>query len=166
MSSPTDRFVTPNRWQIGHVRVTRVVEIEGPVPGAFILPDAAPERIQEIGWLRPHFVTANGRLLTSVHALVVESEGRRILVDTCVGNDKQRPAIPNWHLQHGPFLHDLVTAGFPPESIDTVVCTHLHVDHIGWNTMLLDGRWVPTFSRARYLMGTEEWAFWSFHPES
>ena len=114
-----------NQWTIGRARVTRVVEIEGPSPGTFILRDAVPERIQEIGWLRPHFATASGKLLTSVHALVVESEGRRILVDTCVDNDKQRPAIPNWHLRHSPFLRDLAAAGFPRESIDTVICTHL-----------------------------------------
>jgi glyoxylase-like metal-dependent hydrolase (beta-lactamase superfamily II) len=152
--------MSPNRWKIGRVHVTRVVEIEGPTPGTFILPDAVPERIQEIGWLRPHFATSSGKLVTSVHALVVESEGRRILVDTCVGNDKQRPFVPNWHLRHGPFLADLAAAGFAPESIDTVVCTHLHVDHVGWNTMLVDDKWVPTFPRARYLIGAEEWAFW------
>jgi glyoxylase-like metal-dependent hydrolase (beta-lactamase superfamily II) len=157
--------VSPNRWTIGRARVTRVVEIEGPIPGVFILPDATPERIQEMGWLRLHFATASGKLLTSVHAFIVESEERRILVDTCVGNDKQRPGIPNWHLRHGPFLSDLAAAGFPPESIDTVVCTHLHVDHVGWNTMLVDGVWVPTFSRARYLMGIEEWTYWESHPE-
>jgi glyoxylase-like metal-dependent hydrolase (beta-lactamase superfamily II) len=140
--------VSQNRWTIGRVRITRVVEIKGPTPGPFILPDAVPGRIQEIGWLRPHFATETGKLVTSVHAFIVESAGRRILVDTCVGNDKPRPGIPNWHLRRGPFLDDLATAGFAPESIDMVVCTHLHVDHVGWNTMLVEGRWVPTFPRA------------------
>lgn len=157
--------MSSNRWAIGRARITRVVEVEGPTPGAFIFRDAVPERIQEIGWLQPHFATASGKLLTSVHALVIESEGRRILVDTCIGNDKQRPAIPNWHLRQGSFLRDLVAAGFPPESIDTVVCTHLHVDHVGWNTMLVGNRWVPTFRRARYLIGAEEWAYWEDHPD-
>ena len=155
--------MSANRWTIGRVRITRVVEIEGPTPGRFILPEAAPERIQEIGWLRPHFATETGKILTSVHAFIVESAGRRILVDTCVGNDKLRPGIPNWNLRHGPFLDDLASAGFAPESIDTVVCTHLHVDHVGWNTMLVEGRWVPTFPRARYLIGRDEWQFWGRH---
>jgi len=157
--------VSTNRWTIGRVRVTRVVEIEGPTPGPFILRDAVPGRIQEIAWLRPHFATEAGKLVTSVHAFVVESAGRRILVDTCVGNDKPRPGIPSWHLRRGPFLHDLAAAGFAPESIDTVVCTHLHVDHVGWNTMLVEGRWVPTFPRARYLIGTDEWRFWGQRAE-
>ena len=59
------------------------------------------------------------------------------------------------------FLDDLSAAGFPPESIDVVLCTHLHVDHVGWNTRLEDGRWVPTFPRARYLFARREWEHWS-----
>ena len=96
----------------------------------------------------------------SVHALVIESGGRRILVDTCVGNDKVRPTIPGWDRRQGRFLADLAEAGFPAESIDTVLCTHLHVDHVGWNTRLEQGRWVPTFANARYLFAERELVFW------
>ena len=59
------------------------------------------------------------------------------------------------------FLTDIEAAGYPRESIDTVLCTHLHVDHVGWNTMLVDGEWVPTFPNARYLIGEKEWAHWN-----
>jgi glyoxylase-like metal-dependent hydrolase (beta-lactamase superfamily II) len=149
-----------NRWKIGQVTITRVVEIEAPFPGTFVLPDAVPENVTKIGWLQPHFANAEGALLMSVHPLVVESEGRRILVDTCIGNDKERPSVPNWHLRQGSFLRDLAAAGFPRESIDTVLCTHLHVDHVGWNTMKVDGRWVPTFPSARYLVAKNEWQHW------
>ena len=77
---------------------------------------------------------------------------------TCIGNDKER-AIPAWsNLQTG-FLGDLEAAGYPPSSIDTVLCTHLHVDHVGWNTRLVDGEWVPTFPEARYLLGEIEWNY-------
>ena len=113
-----------------------------------------------IGWLRPHFADERGRLKMSIHALVVETPERRIVVDTCLGNDKQNRRIPTWNNLQGSFLRDLAAAGFPRESIDTVLCTHLHVDHVGWNTMLVDGRWVPTFPNARYLMGRVEFAHW------
>jgi len=97
----------------------------------------------------------------SIHSFAVDAPGRRIIVDTCLGNDKQNRRIPHWNDRQGPFLSDLTAAGFPPASIDTVLCTHLHVDHVGWNTMLRDGKWVPTFPRARYLMGRTEYEHWS-----
>jgi glyoxylase-like metal-dependent hydrolase (beta-lactamase superfamily II) len=104
----------------------------------------------------------DGRLIMSIHALIVETPDRRIIVDTCLGNDKQR-AIPGWHMRTGPFLDDIAAAGYPRESIDTVLCTHLHVDHVGWNTMLVDGKWVPTFPKARYLIGRKEFDHWQGH---
>ena len=141
------------RWRIGDVTVTKIVELEVTGGSRFILPQATREAIQPIAWLRPHFADEDGRLRMSIHSLVVETPTRRIVVDTCLGNDKQNRRIPTWNDLHGPFLDDLAAAGYPRESIDTVLCTHLHVDHVGWNTMLVDGRWVPTFPRARYLMG-------------
>jgi len=96
----------------------------------------------------------------SVHALVVESQGCKLLVDTCVGNDKERP-IKGWNRRSGPFLEDLAAAGHPAASIDRVICTHLHVDHVGWNTRLEHGRWIPSFPNARYLFGRTEFEFWS-----
>jgi len=97
-----------------------------------------------------------------VHALLVESQGQRIVVDTCVGNDKNLPAMKAWHKkQGGSFLADLAAAGFPPDAIDTVLCTHLHVDHVGWNTRLEEGRWVPTFPNARHLWNEAEYDYWS-----
>jgi len=145
------------------VTVTRVVEVDMPTPGGFVLPDALPENLAKIPWLAPHFVTPDGMLLMSIHALVVESQGRKILGDTCLGNDKKRP-VPDWNMRNGPFLQQLADAGHPRESVDTVVCTHLHVDHVGWNTMLVNGRWVPTFPKARYLIGRKEWDFWGNEP--
>ena len=88
----------------------------------------------------------------SVHAFVIESPGHRMVVDTCIGNDKRR-AFPGWNMLQLPFLADLEKAGFARDSIDRVLCTHLHVDHVGWNTMLVDDKWTPTFPRARYLIG-------------
>jgi glyoxylase-like metal-dependent hydrolase (beta-lactamase superfamily II) len=150
-----------NPWTLGRVRITSVTEVEIPIPGRGIVPEATPEALApHAAWLAPHFVTEDGRLRLLVQALVVESEGRRIVVDTCVGNDKRRP-LPIFDGLKTSFLRDLEGAGFPPESIDTVVCTHLHVDHVGWNTMKRDGRWVPTFPNARYLVVRPEWEHWS-----
>ena len=148
-----------NRWQIGSVRVSRIVEMEIAGGSRFILPDATREACLAYPWMQPHFMDEQGNLIMSIHALVVDTGDRRILVDTCIGNDKQR-AIPNWNMLQTAFLDDLSAAGYPRETIDTVLCTHLHVDHVGWNTMLVDGAWVPTFTNARYLIGAEEWSHW------
>ena len=147
-------------WQVGAVRVTKVVELESTGGSRFLLPQATPEEVQKIGWLAPHFADERGRLKLSVHALIIETPARRIIVDTCLGNDKQGRAIPHWNERQGSFLADLAAAGYPAESIDTVLCTHLHVDHVGWNTRLVDGAWVPTFPNARYIFGRREFAHW------
>jgi glyoxylase-like metal-dependent hydrolase (beta-lactamase superfamily II) len=148
------------RWQVGDVRITRVVEAEGPTPGSFLFAEATPEKLLQHAWLQPHFMTTEGMLISSIHAFIVESQGRVVVVDTCVGNDKPRE-VKNWHLRKGRFLDDMAEAGFPPERVTHVVCTHLHVDHVGWNTRLKDGKWVPTFRNARYLIGRREWDYWS-----
>ena len=146
-------------WQIGKVKITRVVEMEVTGGTRFILPDATREAVRGYRWMHPHFMDDAGNLVMSIHALVVDTGERRIVVDTCIGNDKQR-AIPTWSNLQTSFLADLETAGYPPASIDTVLCTHLHVDHVGWNTMLVDGVWVPTFPEARYLVAETEWRYW------
>ena len=149
-----------NKWQVGDVKITQVIEMEATGGSRFILPDATRELIQTIPWLTPHFADPDGRLIMSIHALIIETKDRRIMVDTCLGNDKVR-SIPGWNMRHGPFLEDIAATGYPRESIDTVLCTHLHVDHVGWNTMWVDDRWVPTFDNARYLIGETEWGHWS-----
>jgi len=154
------------KWRIGEVTVTKIVELEVTGGSRFILPQATYEEILPIGWLQPDFADERGRLKMSIHALVVETQrgktgGRRLIVDTCLGNDKENRRIPTWNKLQTSFLADLAAAGYARETIDTVVCTHLHVDHVGWNTMLVDGRWVPTFPNARYLMGRVEHAHWT-----
>ncbi len=149
-------------WQIGDVRVTRVVELQIPGKATWILPDATPENLLEVAWCRPHFVDGEGQAVMSVHALLVESQGQKIVVDTCVGNDKNLPVMKAWHRkQGGSFLADLAEAGFAPDAVDTVLCTHLHVDHVGWNTRLEGGRWVPTFPNARHLWNRDEYEYWA-----
>lgn len=148
------------KWTIGDVTVTRIVEMETTGGMRFLLPQATRQALLEINWLRPHFISEEGRLKMSIHALVVEAPGRRIVIDTCLGNDKTR-ANRNWNNLQTEFLKDMTAEGFAPETIDTVLCTHLHVDHVGWNTMLVDGKWVPTFANARYLMAKPEFEHWT-----
>ena len=153
------------QWKIGKVKITKVVELETIGSTRFILPLASKEEICKLPWLIPHFATEEGRLKMSIHSLVVETPKRRIVVDTGLGNDKEGRGIPTWNNRDGPFLETLTTAGFPPDSIDTVLCTHLHVDHVGWNTRLVGTRWVPTFANARYLFGRTEYVHWRDHSE-
>jgi glyoxylase-like metal-dependent hydrolase (beta-lactamase superfamily II) len=149
------------KWRVGEVTVTKIVELEVTGGSRFILPQATREAVLPIGWLQPDFADDLGRLKMSVHALVVETPSRRIVVDTCLGNDKENRRIPTWNRLQTSFLTDLAAAGHARETIDTVICTHLHVDHVGWNTMLTDRGWVPTFPSARYLMGRVEYAHWT-----
>jgi glyoxylase-like metal-dependent hydrolase (beta-lactamase superfamily II) len=154
------------KWRIGEVTVSKIVELEVTGGSRFILPQASYEAVLPIGWLQPDFADERGRLKMSIHALVVETQSgktgsRRIVVDTCLGNDKENRRIPTWNKLQTRFLANLAAAGHPRETIDTVVCTHLHVDHVGWNTMLVDGRWVPTFPNARYLIGRIEYKHWT-----
>jgi glyoxylase-like metal-dependent hydrolase (beta-lactamase superfamily II) len=148
------------RWQIGKVRITKVVE-SGPVvtSARFLFTDPPPDLVTRHAWLKPHFANEQGKLLTSIHSFVIESAGRRIVVDTCVGNDKVRNN-PGWNQLSLPFLQRMTDAGFAADSIDTVLCTHLHVDHVGWNTQWLNGGWQPTFKNARYLFARTEWEHW------
>jgi glyoxylase-like metal-dependent hydrolase (beta-lactamase superfamily II) len=153
-------------WTVGRVKITKIVETETVGSTRFILPLATHEEIQKLPWLIPHFATEEGRLKMSIHSLLVETPSRRIIVDTGLGNDKQGRNVPTWNNRQDPFLDNLTVAGFPPDSIDTVLCTHLHVDHVGWNTKLVDGKWVPTFTNARYAFGKTEFEYWRDHSDT
>jgi glyoxylase-like metal-dependent hydrolase (beta-lactamase superfamily II) len=146
---------------IGDISVARVVEAEGPfAPIDFLLPGFTAELLRENPWLQPAFVDEASRAVMSFHSYVLKTPRHTILVDGCVGNDKERPLRPTWHRQRGDFLARLARAGVRPEDIDIVFCTHLHADHVGWNTELRDGRWVPTFPKARYLFARSEYEHW------
>jgi len=147
-------------WTVGKVKITKIVELETVGSTRFILPLASNEEIRKSPWLIPHFATEEGRLKMSIHSLVVETPTRRIVVDTGLGNDKEGRSVPTWNNRKGPFLETMTEAGFPPDSIDTVLCTHLHVDHVGWNTRLVGSKWMPTFANARYVFGRTEYEYW------
>ena len=149
------------KWQIGEVTVTKIVEMETTGGASWILPDASPAECRDIEWLKPNFMDEEGELKFSVHALVVQTPSCTIVVDTCVGNDKERKPFRDWHQLQTSFLEDFAGAGFDRDTVDHVLCTHLHVDHVGWNTMWVDGVWVPTFSNASYLVAQDEYDHFS-----
>jgi glyoxylase-like metal-dependent hydrolase (beta-lactamase superfamily II) len=124
------------------------------------LSGATPETLRRHSWLYPHFVNEQDEMLLSIHALLVETPTLRLVVDTCIGNDKPRNVMGGRPLAT-PFLKDLADLGWSRDSVDVVICTHLHVDHVGWNTMLENGAWVPTFPKARYLFARPELAHWN-----
>ncbi|MPY93129.1 MAG: MBL fold metallo-hydrolase [Acidimicrobiia bacterium] len=146
-------------WQIGELTVRKLVEKGATWPGTVLLPDAVPEALLAHGHLRPDFVSEDGRIFISFHSFLVEVGDRRIVVDTCAGNDKPRER-PFGYLSTD-YLERMTAAGFGPDDVDTVICTHLHVDHVGWNTRLVDGRWVPTFPNARYVFVRGECEYWA-----
>ena len=152
-------------WQVGRVKITSVEEMQLPIPAGaeMFMPQATAAELRKSAWLYPHFVGEDDTLKLTIQALLVEAPGLRLVVDTCVGNDKQR-GFPFGGLSTN-FLKDMEGLGWTRDNVDAVVCTHLHVDHVGWNTMLVDGQWVPTFPNARYLIGKREFEFWSAEKE-
>jgi glyoxylase-like metal-dependent hydrolase (beta-lactamase superfamily II) len=128
-----------------------------------MVPEAIPENVLPIEWLQPHFIDSEGLLISSIFSLLVESAGKKLVIDTCLGNDKPR-AVPFWNERQGAFLEEIAAAGFERESVDYVVCTHLHPDHVGWNTILRDGEWLPTFPNARYLFSEKDWEWLDQQP--
>jgi len=155
-------------WKVGQATITPVIEVESITSPRFLFRGVDKAAVRELAarapWLDGTFVDDGGYLLQRVQCLIVDVDGTRIAVDTCVGNDKPR-GNPGWHQQQLPFLDDMRAAGVDPASVDAVVCTHLHVDHIGWNTMLVDGHWVPTFPNARYLFAEPELEYWKVTPD-
>lgn len=148
-------------WQVGAVRIRSVLEHAMPVPPEVFLPTATPEALTALAErLGPRYIDGEGHLLFAFQAFLVESQGQRILVDTCFGNDRELPFV---EVLHTDFLERLTAAGFGPDDVDIVVCTHLHTDHVGWITHLVDGQWVLTFPRARHLFGQVEYDHWQTH---
>ena len=145
---------------IGAAKLARIEESYEPnFDAASFFADWRPEIVaQHRDWMLPgHYDVATGFLKLSVHSWLIRIGGRTILIDTCVGNHKSRPHRPKWHLMETRYLERLAAAGVRPEAIDMVMCTHLHMDHVGWNTRLDNGRWVPSFPNARYVFSRADY---------
>src|ERR1044072_4892222 len=148
------------RWCLGEVEITRVLEHERPfVEIQSLLPDLTPDVLaRHRSWMEPDLLApAAGLVIIAFHSFLIRPPRSVILVDTCSGNDKPRPHKTKFNQNHWPYLENLAAAGVQPEQIVFVMCTHLHMHHVGWNTRLVNGRWVPTFPRARYLIAQREW---------
>jgi glyoxylase-like metal-dependent hydrolase (beta-lactamase superfamily II) len=148
------------QWRVGDVTITRLPECSIAIPGVNFLPDATPEGLARHPWLAPDFASAEGEVYLSFHALAVETPGMKLIVDTCFGEGKAGPTMDGL-VSAGDFLAGLAAIGFGRDEVDCVLCTHLHLDHVGWNTIKQDGRWVPTFPNARYLIGRTEFDHWT-----
>ena len=149
---------------IGKHSVDMIIELEGPrFEPERLLPDCTPEVLEEhASWLIPrHYDPETGLLVAPIQSFLVRTPRHTILIDGCFGNHKER-LNPMANHFNTPWLDRLARTGVAPEDIDIVMCTHLHPDHVGWNTRLENGQWVPTFPNAKYLFAETEWKHWKF----
>jgi glyoxylase-like metal-dependent hydrolase (beta-lactamase superfamily II) len=157
---------TMRTWKIGDVEITRIVEVDAWEDDiTMLLPDATPQTVLAYPWLQPHYATPQGKMIISFQCFVMRTREHQIMLDTCIGSDRKREFDIFTNLRSD-FLADLAHAGFTPHEIDFVLCTHLHFDHVGWNTRLVGGKWVPTFPNARYLFGRREYEHWTMLKET
>ncbi|ANZ40204.1 MBL fold metallo-hydrolase [Lentzea guizhouensis] len=148
-------------WTVGTLTVHRIDEaLAPPETGPWLLPEATPELVHRHPWLKPDFAADDGTLRLATHSFVVVGNGLRIVVDTGIGNGKTR-ANAAWHDLRTGYHDRLVDAGIGPDTVDLVLLTHLHTDHVGWNTHVVDGQWVPLFTNARYVTSKLEREFWA-----
>jgi glyoxylase-like metal-dependent hydrolase (beta-lactamase superfamily II) len=154
------------RWQVGDAAIFRIADVDAAAALQGLIPKFDPAAISHAPWLIPDFVDERGRLRGMVQAFLIMIAGQLIIVDPGVGNRKRRVAVPGWNSLHSDFLGRLRSTGVAPEKIDFTVNTHLHFDHVGWHTQLIDGAWQPTFPAARYVMSAGEFGYWQSRPEN
>ena len=148
--------------QLGDIVINRILELEAP----FMRPleffdEALPEVVEpHRHWLEPNALDPEtGKMIMPVQSYLIRTRHHTILIDTCIGCRKTYDGVPEWKDRRDEtWLHNLAIAGVRPGDIDFVFCTHLHVDHCGWNTRLMDGRWTPTFPNAKYILAADEYA--------
>ena len=147
---------------IGKYAIEKIVELERPFAHAReFFPDLTEEMLAICRRELPAGqLTAEDFVNMSYHAFILRTGRHTILLDTCCGNHKNRASRPAFSQLDTPFLATLKVAGVTPEQVDFVMCTHLHWDHVGWNTRLVDGRWVPTFPNAKYVISRTEYEYW------
>jgi glyoxylase-like metal-dependent hydrolase (beta-lactamase superfamily II) len=153
------------KFSVGDLIIHRIVEQETTfLPAMELIPGLTPQVLaRNKPWmLEAGAIDENDVLILCFQSYIVRTPHHTILVDSCIGNDKPRPLRPKWNMKtDNAYMRALATAGFSVDDIDFVMCTHLHVDHVGWNTRLQNGRWVPTFRNARYVFGKDEFDYWT-----
>ena len=150
--------------QLGDVSVARIAEMHGPImPKEQFFPDLPEEawKSNRTSLVPDHLEEDDMMINVAMQSWLVRSEGKTILIDTGVGNDKSRPAVEPWDHMSTTYLDELAAAGVTPDDVDIVVNTHLHVDHVGWNTRLVDGQWIPTFRNATYIVPKADLVYWN-----
>jgi glyoxylase-like metal-dependent hydrolase (beta-lactamase superfamily II) len=150
--------------RVGSTTIHRIVEQEAPFFDMLKFFPALTKQVLEENrhWLQPRFMSPKEELMLCIQSYLVQTPYHNILIDTCCGNDKPRPTRPFWHMMKSDrFEKSLAATGLGVGDIDFVMCTHLHVDHVGWNTRLENGRWVPTFPKARYVFADRELEYWT-----
>lgn len=153
------------KWQIGEVEIFQIVEMEENEIFSSFIPEAKHENIKKIPWLYPNFADERGELKALVQSFLIKSSGKNILIDTCNGNAKDRPNVKEWSNLNTDYLNKFYSVGIKLEEIDFVACTHLHFDHVGWNTKKENGEYKPTFPNAKYLFSKQEYEYWIKKPE-
>jgi len=152
------------KFSAGDLTIHRIIEQETAfLPALDMLPGLTPELLKENrAWMRQaRALDEADVLILCFQSYLIRTPHHTILVDSCIGNDKERPTRPKWHLKtDDAYMRSLAAAGVSVADIDFVMCTHLHPDHVGWNTRLENGRWVPTFPNARYVFARNEFDYW------
>jgi glyoxylase-like metal-dependent hydrolase (beta-lactamase superfamily II) len=161
----TDGAAASTEWVVGRFRIRNLVETDASSALREIINQATPEAISDIGWLAPHFADRDGNLTGVVQSFLISDDVHRIVVDTCVGNGKDREPFEDFDGLQTDFMRRLEGLGWQPSSVTHVVCTHLHFDHVGWNTQLVDDVWIPTFPSARYVFCSPEFDYWQALPD-
>ncbi|MEL6148744.1 MAG: MBL fold metallo-hydrolase [Chloroflexota bacterium] len=158
----------PVTWTIGDAQISQVTEAHADVVLRDLMGDATPQKLQQYSTLHPHFVDADGNMKGWFQSFLVTVGGKHILIEAGIGNGRQRPGFPGMHNLQTDFLQRLAATGIGTDQVDYVISSHLHIDHVGWFTVPVGDRWVPTFPNARYLIVRAAYDLWKdrqTHPD-
>jgi glyoxylase-like metal-dependent hydrolase (beta-lactamase superfamily II) len=147
------------QWRVGDVSIAMLIERHSAMAADNFVPKAGGELARHRDWLSPWALEDADQLRFVIQALCLEADGQKVVVDTCIGS-RQLPEMYAGLENDGSFIEALRDAGFGRDDVDLVICTHLHFDHVGWNTIREHGRWVPTFRKARYVVVRGEYEHW------
>jgi len=149
--------------KIGSIAVSTIFELDASQVIRDIIPNASPSNIQAIKWLAPHYADSQGNISAVSQSFLLRMPSGTVVIDTGVGNGRARPEFSAWDNLSTAYLDNLKQQ-IDPQAVDLVICTHLHFDHIGWNTVLVDGTWTHLFPNARYIFVKDEFEYWMSHP--
>lgn len=151
--------------KLGSITVQTIYELDASKVIKDVIDDATPENIKKIPWLIPNYATEQGKLKSVNQSFLVNIDGKNLLIDTCVGNNRPRPGFPEWSDLTTDYLENLRKV-IDPAKVDYVLCTHLHFDHVGWNTYEQDQEWLPLFPNAQYVFYKDELDYWLSKPKA